>query len=136
MAISQVFSMGWQGGGGAQVTSAVTFTGDGASAVDVTLATGAITDQLVEVTIPTDAAGLTAVEMIVTGNALADVVIETNATTGVQTFTFPTGGGRLTWDNTCPAEITCPITTTVTKIYITQAAAAQTPRIQINACYS
>lgn len=133
LGIDQIFSMGWQGGGGATITSAKTFSGNGNGGLDYTMATGAVTDHEEAISIPVT--GLKAVEIIVTGNALAVVVIETNSGSAADdTFTFPAGGGRFTWDETCPAEIPCPITAAVTKVFITHSA-AETPRIQINSCY-
>lgn len=134
LGIDQVFSMGWQGGGGAAITSAVTFTGTGASAIDVTLASGAVTDQEEAIAIPVT--GLQALEIIVTGNALATVTIQTNdGATPDDTFTFPAGGGRLFWDNTFPTEVVAPITAAVTSVFITHSA-AETPRIRINANFN
>ncbi len=130
--IPQVFGIQW---GGGRVNSQATVNGALAIALDETLASGTTTNAEFDLTIPDDTS-LLGLTVIVTGNALAPVVLTTNNSgSPVQTFTFPVGGGRFTWDSTFPAELDCPITTAVTKLFISHTG-AETPRIQINGSYN
>jgi hypothetical protein len=135
LGIDQIFSIGWAGGASNTVASSVTFTGEQAAQASFSLASGAVTDEEHVISIPI--AALKAVEIVVTGNALATVTCETNSSSAADdTFVFPIGGGRLIWDNTMPSGVTNPIGTAIVTTFWTKSATVDTPTIEIRALYT
>jgi hypothetical protein len=122
VALSQVFSVGWSGGGADTASARTTITGGIAAPMSFTLA-GSTTDSQKQIGF--DAAGVNGVLIIVTDNNGA-VTLETNSSSAPDhTFAFPSGGGVLYWDNTFPSSVANPFgTTDVTTTYWTNAGSA------------
>lgn len=128
--VTQRFPCGWSDGSTPSISKNPALTGTSAAKAEVTLVAGAITDQLIPVSFL--ASTLKGLLITVEDNELATVTLETNSSgSPVQSFVFPIGGGELYWTNRSP--IANPITTSVTAIYATKSATADTPTIRIRA---
>jgi hypothetical protein len=129
----QTFGVKFNDGSNDSLTMNYLITGSIGPKVDVTLAAGTVTDQ--EIQLGFDVTTMKGVLVLVTGNDLASVVLETNsAGSPVHTYTFLAGGGVIFWCNKFPAEVLNPFkvisATDVTTMFVTKSG-ADTPRIRI-----
>lgn len=137
LGLDQTFSLGWSGGSAPSVSSAETFTGNTALETEFTIASGTVVDQ--EQTFGFGPiAGIKAILIVVTGNALAPVTMKTNSTSSADdTLVFPASsrGSHYLWDELFPTidgTSANPFDATVTTTYWSHNAAEEvTVKIRI-----
>lgn len=135
-ALDHTFSMGWSDGGVNNVSSSEQFTGEASIEMDFTIPTGNVVDQ--EETVGFLHTGIKAIMIVVTGNELATVTLETNSGSAPDdTLVFPIGGGRYYWDDTFPTidgTSAAPFDAAVTSTFWTHNAAEEVD-VQIRILY-
>lgn len=125
--LDQTFSIGWSGGAAPSVSSAETLTGDTSVETTFTIPSGNVVDQ--EQIFAIDISGIQGILIVVSGNALATVTMQTNdGSTPDDTLVFPIGGGRFFWDVKFPTidgTSGNPFDVDLTKTYWTHNAAEE-----------
>lgn len=124
---TQVFGVIFSDGSDDGVTVRPELTGNAGVKETITLGTGTVTDQQEDIGF--QAAGIKGILITVDANPATTVVVKTNSTSAPDnTFTFPIGGGELFWTSRSP--VACPVTVTVTKLYLTKTG-VDTPTVKI-----